>query len=401
MHTFRTSLAFWGAAVALVMTYAASASPIPLYETWRSVDDLSYSDLSLSSVIYFVGAVSALLVFGRLSDYLGRKPVAVLALLLAGVASVLFLFVHSAWPLLTARLLQGLACGLASTAMTAWIVDTVKAEHKALPALLISVSPLVGLSIGSLGGGSLINFAPYPRTLVFAVSLLLLIASMLVLLIGQESVQRKPGVMTSLKPVFGLPDEGRHWYPAAAIAFTCTWAVGGFYQAFGPTIAAGYLHSATPVAAAIVFASFMLPSVLGSTLAARFSHQRALIIGMLVFMLAMIGVATSLHFGLLLPFLLCSACAGAAQGATMSGGIRSLMSGAQPHQRASTFSVIYGTAYTGAVIPTLIVGRLTSHFSLLELVSGYAVLAVVGWMLVTLLSLRARPTAAQQETAQV
>ena len=391
MFVSRDSVAFWGAAAALILTYAASAAPVPLYETWRSVDGLSYNDLSLSAVVYFAGAVSALVIFGRISDYLGRRPVAILAMLLNAVACLLFLTVNRAEPLIAGRLLQGLASGLASTAMAAWIVDTVKPSHSKLPALLISTSPLAGLSLGSLGGGSLISFAPYPRTLVFVISVLLMIISIFVLIYGQESVQRRPGLFRSLRPAFGLPASGKPWYPLAAVVFTCTWSMGGFYQAFGPVIAAQYLHSTSAIAAAVVFASYMLPSLLGSTLANKVTPGRAMIIGMLTFMLAIIAAVSALYAGVLVPFLIASAFAGAAQGATMNAGIRGLMTGASAAERAGTFSVIYATAYTGAAVPTLIVGRLTSHFSLLQLASAYALLAIGGFMLVCwLLALKIR-----------
>ncbi|WP_221798619.1 MFS transporter [Oceanobacter mangrovi] len=387
MNLPRDAIAFWGTAVALILAYASSSTPVPLYETWRVADGLTYSDLSLSSVIYFIGAVSALMFFGRLSDFLGRRPIAILAMLLAAISSVLFMFVDSALPLLLGRGLQGLASGLASTAMTAWIVDSAKPHQRSLPPLIISVSPLVGLSLGSLGGGALITYAPLPRTLVFLTSLALIIISTLMLCFARESISRKPGVLQSMKPLVGLPEAGKRWYPIAAITFTCTWAMGGFYQAFGPTIAAQYLHSTTAIAAAIVFASFMMPSIFGATLASKLTQERAVILGLLVFMVSAAGVAVSLYFGALVPFLICGALAGTAQGACMNGGIRLLMTGAQPHQRASTFSVIYATAYTGAAIPTLVVGRLTGSFSLMELVFGYAMLAVLGFALVSLLML--------------
>ncbi len=60
------------------------------------------------------------------------------------------------------------------------------------------------------------------------------------------------------------------------------------------------------------------------------------------------------------------------------------MTGATPADRASSFSVIYATAYTGAALPTFIVGRLTGHFSLLELASGYAIMATLGCVLLLL-----------------
>lgn len=91
---------FLGASLSLLVVYAASASPIPLYGLYRAEDGLSYSDLSLSAVIYFVGAVTALLVFSRVSSHLGRRPMSRMALLLGALGDVLLMTVHA--PSLTA-----------------------------------------------------------------------------------------------------------------------------------------------------------------------------------------------------------------------------------------------------------------------------------------------------------
>ncbi|MGE4552716.1 MAG: hypothetical protein AB7D57_06365, partial [Desulfovibrionaceae bacterium] len=80
--------------------FAASATPIPLYDIYRRADGLGYGDLSLTAVVYFLGAITALLVFGRISNHFGRKPVAFLTFGLAAAACVVLLDVDSAAPLI-------------------------------------------------------------------------------------------------------------------------------------------------------------------------------------------------------------------------------------------------------------------------------------------------------------
>src|SRR3954447_2196593 len=58
-------IGFAGAACSLVAVFAASASPIPLYELYRRTDGLSHADLSLTAVAYFVAVMAAL---GRALD---------------------------------------------------------------------------------------------------------------------------------------------------------------------------------------------------------------------------------------------------------------------------------------------------------------------------------------------
>src|SRR3954453_7848041 len=80
------TLGFVGASTSLVAVFAASGSPIPLYESYRRADGLTAADLSLTAVAYFAGAVLALLVLGRVPKPLGRRrfPLAALGLAAAG-----------------------------------------------------------------------------------------------------------------------------------------------------------------------------------------------------------------------------------------------------------------------------------------------------------------------------
>ncbi|HBO1017310.1 TPA: MFS transporter [Pseudomonas aeruginosa] len=376
---------FLGASLSLLVVYASSASPIPLYGLYRAEDGLSYGDLSLSAVVYFVGAVTALLVFGRLSSHLGRRPLSLLALLLAALGCVVLMTVHTPAPLLIGRLAQGLGCGLASTALSAWLVDSAPLKPRWLAPAITSCGPMVGLTFGGLGSGALVDYAPLPRLLPFVLILILIVPCVLLVVLGRESITRRPGALASLRPRVALPDAARRAFPMAAWAFICTWAFGGFYQAFGPAMAREQLHSASALAAALVFASLMAPSLLGASLAGRVRPQLAQWSGMLFFALAVGGVLLSLSQGHLLFFLIASALAGIGQGATLSGSIQTMVEGTALEERAGVLAAIYATSYSGAAIPTLIAGRLSSHFSLLQVASAYGALACVGCIAVTVL----------------
>jgi hypothetical protein len=54
-------LAFISASLSLVAVFAASASPIPLYEIYHRTSGVTKADLSLTAVSYFVAAVVGLL----------------------------------------------------------------------------------------------------------------------------------------------------------------------------------------------------------------------------------------------------------------------------------------------------------------------------------------------------
>ncbi|WP_206537879.1 MFS transporter [Shewanella mangrovi] len=384
METKVDKASFWAAALSLAATFVASATPIPLYGTYQRVDGVSYFELSLSSVVYFVGAVTALLIFGRLSNHLGRRPVSIMAVVLAAMASASFLHVHDAAPLLIGRLLQGLACGLASTALAAWIVDCAHTVPKWLAPAVISCGPMTGLTIGGVISGVLVEYGPIPRQLPFYLVLVLLAVCVALILRGKETMPSAPGAIGSLKPRMGLPAKAKKFFPVAAVTFVSTWALGGFFQAFGPAMANEQLHSSNAVAAALVFASIMAPSTVGASIAGKMKATTAQFYGMISFAVFVGGLLLALQWGILVMFLIASVLAGIAQGMVLTGSIQTMVSSLEPKERANVLSVIYATSYTGAAIPTLIAGRMSESYSLLQVACGYGVLALVGAVTVIL-----------------
>ncbi len=389
-------MGFWAATVAMLVAFAASATPIPLYDVYRRTEGLTYSDLSLTAVVYFVGAITALLVFGRVSNHLGRKPVTFLAFGLAAAASLILLNVSSALPLIAGRLLLGLACGLASSAIASFVVDSASTGlPQWLPAVVVGNSPMVGLTIGALTSGTLVEYAPYPRALCYWVVLAGLLVSTGLVALSRETVKRGPGLLSSLRPSFSLPHSDRRLYPVAACAFVATWALGGFYQAYGTSVAVTQLGSTSTLVAAIVFSSFLLPCAIGGPLTSRMSPARAQRMGMVVFTLAVLGSLAALRVSATTAFLLCSAMAGAGQGAVVTGSIRSLLAGVSSQDRAGVLSLIYATSYTGAAVPSLIAGQLSHFLTLFQLATCYGGLAVITCIIILIFARDPRPALVQ------
>jgi MFS family permease len=319
------TLGFVGASTSLVAVFAASGSPIPLYESYRRADGLSAADLSLTAVAYFAGAVLALLVLGRLSNHLGRRPVTLAALVLAGAGCLVLIEVHGTGTLVTGRVLQGLACGLASSAVAAYVVDTAPATPRWLAAAVTAGAPMIGLTLGALGSGALAEYGPAPRTLMYVLVTVLLAACAVVVLGGAETVRRTPGAVPSLRPQVRIPAGARRFLPVASATFVATWALAGFYQAFGPTVAADQLGTTNALVAAGVFASLMAPSAIGGPLAGRFAPATAQRAGMVLYVLAVAVILVSLRLGTVPLLLVASAVAGLAQGATMTGSMRAFI----------------------------------------------------------------------------
>ncbi|NHI17536.1 MFS transporter [Microbacterium excoecariae] len=368
--------------MAFVAVFVAGATPIPLYDTYRTENGVTNVDLSLVAVCYFVCAIFGLLVLGRLSNHLGRKPVSMAAVAIAILGCLVYLVVDEVAPLLVGRGLQGLAAGVASSAIAAFVVDTGPAKHRWLVTSITSAGATVGLAIGAFGAGALVDFAPLPRLLSYLAATVLLGIAFVLLATSTETVLRRPGVFASVRPRLGLPVTARPFVPAAFSVFIATWAYGGYFQAFGPSVAADYLHSSSALVAAAIFASWMAPGVFGGPIADRMRPATALRISMIVVLIAAAGLVGAIFAGSAVLFVSFGVLGGLGMGIGTAGAMRSLLPAAAPSERAGLLSLIYAASYLGGAIPALIAGQLSQVIDLFTITAGYAAIAVAAFVIV-------------------
>lgn len=383
----RLRLAFVSAIISLAAAFAASASPIPLFNTYRAEDGLSNAGIALAVVAYFVGTITALLVLGRLSGHIGRRPAAIATLVLLGAGAAMLLDVQSIFSLVVGRMLMGLGAGLASSGLTSYIVDAAPTTPVWLASVASSQAPMLGLTVGAVGSGALVEYAPWPRTLVYLVVMVMLAGCAVLIAVSPETAPRRPGAWASLRPRVHVPARARHLVPVAAVVFLATWAMGAFYQGFVPALTVDQLGTRNALVIGLVFAAYMAPSVLGAPLGGRFSPAAAQRLGMSIFLAGMVSIVAALATGGLSLFIAASLIAGAGQGIAVSASIRGLLHGSSVIDRAPIFAAVYLLSYTGAAIPSLVSGQLSHSFSLFQITFGYATLAAVATV-VTLVAAR-------------
>jgi MFS family permease len=92
-----------------VLLFFAAAAPSPLYGVYQAQWRFSAITLTAIFAIYALFLLVTLLVFGSVSDYLGRRRVILAGLVMAAGACGLFLAAHGVGMLFAARALQGAA----------------------------------------------------------------------------------------------------------------------------------------------------------------------------------------------------------------------------------------------------------------------------------------------------
>ncbi|WP_244551340.1 MFS transporter [Bradyrhizobium sp. Rc2d] len=367
-----------------MISFATAAAPIPLFNIYRTEDGLSNAGISMAVVAYTVGTIAALLVLGRLSNHLGRRLTAITSLSLLLLGCLLLLNVHDIDTLLAGRLLVGVGTGLAGSSLTSYIVDAAPSRPEWLASVVSSQGPMLGVAVGAIASGALVQFGPWPRHLIYLVCVCFLLLSAALITISPETATPTPGAWRSLLPKVSVPARVRYFLPVAAAVFLTTWASGGFYQALMPALVEDQLHTRSPLILGLVFAAYMTPSVLGAPIGGRFTSAVAQRAGMITFLAGMIGISTAIAAGTLLLFIIATMVAGTGQGIAISAATRGLLQGSTMAERAPIFSAIYLLCYSGAAFPSLISGQLSNVFSLQKIALGYGGLAVVATLFTVL-----------------
>jgi MFS family permease len=380
----RLRLAFLSAVVSLVASFATAAAPVPVYNIYRAQDGFTNFGISMAIVTYSFGAGTGLLVLGRLSNHLGRRLTAIISLSLLLLGCLLLLNVHHIGALLAGRVLMGVGTGLASSTLTSYIVDAAPTKPEWLASVASSQGPMLGLTVGAIASGALVQFGPWPRDLIYLVCVGFLLLSAVLITISPETATPTPGAWRSLLPRVSVPAQVRHLLPVAAAVFLATWATGAFYQAFVPALVEEQLHTRSPLILGLVFAAYMAPSVLGAPIGSRFTSAVAQRVGMITFLVGMIGIVTAICAGTLVLFIIATIAAGAGQGIAISAATRGLLHGSTLADRAPIFSAIYLLCYSGATFPSLISGELSKIFSLPQIAFGYGGLAIVATLFTVL-----------------
>src|SRR5713226_6955242 len=202
----------------LGLMFAASA-PSPLYVVYQA--RWHFSAITLTSIfgVYALALLLTLLTVGGLSDFVGRKPVLLAGFVSLAASMVVFARADGVGWLYVARALQGLAAGSSLGALSAGIVDFAGPKRQRFAGVVNSLVPSLGLALGALGAGGLVQFAPAPTVLVFLVLGALFALVLLAVAAGPETEQSRGGpALTHPADAGGQATAARVLpYPAGAV----------------------------------------------------------------------------------------------------------------------------------------------------------------------------------------
>jgi hypothetical protein len=355
----------------LVLFLAASAAPTPLYRVYQARWGFSASTLTAVFAVYVLFLLMTVLIFGSLSDHVGRRRVIITALAIDTAACILFLLAHGVGALFAARALQGVAVGLAGSALGAALLDLRPAGSVA--PLVTTNGGTVGLALGALGTSLLVQYGPVPAKLVWWLLLGAFLAAILLVAATQETGTVRPGALASLRLNVSVPRSARGTFARAIPCLVAVWALGGFYLSLGPSLAAQLSGSSNLLWGGII--AFLLTGLGAVTsFAFRSSAPRTVMLGGCLGLLGGAAVTiAAIVAGTPALLLLGTAVAGLGFGPANLGGYRVIMARAAAGNRAGLIAATYTVDYVALGLPALIAGVATTHFGLHDTALVYSV----------------------------
>ncbi|MEU0497847.1 MFS transporter [Mycobacterium sp. NPDC006124] len=335
--------------------------PTPMYALYS--DRMHFQVLTTTVIFstYAVGVLAALLVFGRWSDALGRRPVLLAGAALALASSVVFSFADDVPLLLVGRLLSGLSAGIFTGTATAAVVEASPPAQRDRATAVATVVNIGGLGAGPLVSGVLVQYAPDPLQLSFVVHIALVVLAVAAVLAAPETSSRTGSLGLQR---LSVPADMRPVFLTAATAAFAGFSVTGLFMAVVPTFVRSVLGIENHAVAGLVASSIFVASAVSQLWARRIPPRQAIAVGCAILAVGMVILAVAVHVPSLSLLIVAGVVAGIGQGISFSRGLAAVAELAPADRRAEVSSTYFVVAYVAIALPVIAEGFASQHLGL-------------------------------------
>ncbi|MBS1863369.1 MAG: MFS transporter [Actinobacteria bacterium] len=391
-HPLSRQAAYLLAAATIGMALFASGTPSPLYDTYSQLWGFDATVLTLVYATYAFGVLATLLLAGRLSDEVGRRPVLIVAMATLAIVTVPFMLADSVAWLFVARGIQGLATGLALSAASAALLDLHPNRDPVSVSLANGVASTIGMGTGVIISAAIVQFLPAPRVLPYVLLAILFLGFLVATWRMAEPVEVSPDARLRLTPQRpSVPAVVRRPFVLASLAVLSSWSIGGLFLSLGPELSALVYHSDSHLLSGLSIFMLAISGAASQLLFGRWAPWRGAVVGSL-------GLATGM--GLIVAaaattsaflFTVGAVTTGAGFGIAFLGGLRALSSAIPPEHRAATMSAFYLVAYGSLSVPAVIAGLVVEPLGVQETFEIFGSAIILVALLVTAEAWRQRP----------
>jgi MFS family permease len=377
----RRSAAFAAAAYALGVAFVGSNLPTPLYPVYQARWHFSAGIVTVIFAAYSFGLIAALVGVGRLSDQLSRRSVLVPALAILLVASLIFLFAPGVAWLILARVSQGIGVGAATATASAALADYEPTDNRQRAALAASMATAVGLALGPLIGGILVDIVPWPDLVIWGLYIILLVGALLAVRATMPEGKRNPGVRIRLQHV-SVPRAIIVPFLSSTGTFVCGWIATALFLALGPTFVISSLQindrALGGFVGSLVFATSALMQVIVRRLAIREDRLlSAMTLGALSLVIGQVLCTLALMKGSITIFLCGVLLVGSGQGISYFASLAALNAVTPPARRGEIMAAYYLAGYVCIALAIPPVGFASARIGLPAACSAFTIVVAI------------------------
>lgn len=147
-------MAFWIVTYLFATLMLGTTLPTPLYVIYQAQWHFSSGITTVIFASYALGVLAALLLAGRSSDQVGRRPVLFAALAFSAVSTVVFIVSPALGWLFVGRVLSGISAGLVTGTATAALTDLYIGPSPRHASMVATAANMGGLATDRLLSGA-------------------------------------------------------------------------------------------------------------------------------------------------------------------------------------------------------------------------------------------------------
>lgn len=377
-RTLGQRASFWVAAAVVMHTLWTSAAPAMSYPIYAAEWHFTPVITTAIYAIYSLVVVGTLILFGDMSDYLGRRKTMLLGLASSFLGVVLFAVAPTLTWLFIGRVFMGMGVGLSASPSAAALVEFSPADQKRRAGSITAAGQSLGLALALLVGGVLIQYAPLPARLNFVV-LAILIGALFVATwflprhtSGEASGSWRPKIPHVPRNLYSI-------FITATVSVAIGYVLGGIVMSLGAQTAHDLIGSTNHLINAAALSLLALTSGIVAITARGMAYRSSMMLGGVVSIAGMGLLVLSTYQHSLLIFLVAVAAAGVGYSLSFLGGLNLINAHAPTHHRAGTLSAVLLVAYFLQGVVALLLGAAATAWGLRAGIDlGCVAIAVMG-----------------------
>ncbi|WP_227369327.1 MFS transporter [Halomonas sp. M20] len=391
-------LAFLGVAFAFLITMVGTTMPTPLYPGYQQQFDFSQFMITVIFAVYGAGVIGALVVTGRWSDQLGRRPLLFAGLLAAALSDVVFLSSQGLAGLLAGRVLSGISAGIFTGTATVAVIELAPKDMKPLATFGATAANMGGLGLGPVVAGLLGQHAAWPLHLSYLVHLGLVGLALVAVWLAKETVTRPAHPQLTFQRL-SVPGEVRTLFLPAVIASFAGFSVLGFFTATAPAFMGEVLSYSNLTLIGMVAGTAFFASILGQRFQNRLEESRRLPWGCVLVILGAGLIGVGIGIVSLAIFLAGAIVAGLGQGIALRAGLGAITTASPAEQRGEVTSTFFVVSYVALSVPVLGIGLTARYIGLPATGIGFAGFVALLALVALILLLKRQATASSNPTS--